>query len=64
MLKALFVLEIFTSLSRLCGYVEKRLDKKAKGSFKIHDITDWGSNSYNTHFVLYLKKYRQPEKEI
>ena len=30
MLKALFVLEIFTFLSWLLGYVEKPLDKKAK----------------------------------
>ena len=30
MLKALFVLKIFTFLSWLSGYVEKPLDKKAK----------------------------------
>ena len=30
MLKALFVLETFTFLSRFFGYAEKRLDKKAK----------------------------------
>ena len=29
MLKALFVVEIFTFLSQLFGYVEKRFDKKA-----------------------------------
>ena len=34
MLKALFVLEIFTFLSWLFGYVEKRLDKKAMVNFK------------------------------
>ena len=40
-LKALFVLEIFRFLSWLFGYVEKGLDKKAKVSFNIYDVTDW-----------------------
>ena len=40
MLKALFVLEVFTFLSWLFGYVEKRLDEKAMINFKIYDITD------------------------
>ena len=47
MLKALFVLEIFTFLSLLFGYIEKRLDKKAKVNFKIYN---WPTNNYNTHF--------------
>ena len=47
MLKALFVLEIFTSLSRHFGYVEKRLDKKAMVNFKIFDVTDWTTNNDN-----------------
>ena len=47
MLKALFVLEIFTFLSWLFGYVEKRLDKKAMVNFKIYDVTDWTTNNYN-----------------
>ena len=34
-LKSLFVLEIFTFLPWLFGYVEKRLDKKAMVNFKI-----------------------------
>ena len=34
-LKALFVLGKFTFLSRLFGYVEKQLDKKAMVNFKI-----------------------------
>ena len=38
MLKALFVLKIFTYLSWLFGYVEKRLDKKAKVNLKIYDV--------------------------
>ena len=34
-LKAFSILEIFKFLSRLFGYVEKRVDKRAKVSFKI-----------------------------
>ena len=40
MLIALFVLKVFTFLSRLFGYVEKRFDKKAMVNFKIYDVTD------------------------
>ena len=40
MLKVLFVLEIFKLLFSLFGYIEKRLDKKAKVSFKIYGVTD------------------------
>ena len=40
MLKALFVLDIFTFLSRVFGYVEKRLDRKAMVNYKIYDVTD------------------------
>ena len=40
MLKALFVLGIFTFLSGVFGYVEKRLDKKAMVNYKIYDVTD------------------------
>ena len=36
MLKAFFSLEMFTCLSSLFGYVEKRLNKKAKDNFKIY----------------------------
>ena len=57
--KALFVLEIFTFLSQLFGYVEKRLDKKAMVDFKISDAIDWTTNNYNTHIAQYppyLKK--------
>ena len=43
MVKALFVPKI--------GHVEKRLSKKAKVNFKIHDVTDWITNNYNTHTV-------------
>ena len=44
MLKALFVLEIFTFLSCLFGYGVKRLDKQAKVNLKIYVVTDWTAN--------------------
>ena len=62
MLKSLFVLEIFTFMSRLFGYVEKRLDKMV--NFKIYDVTDWTTNNWNTHIAQYLKKQRQTDNEI
>ena len=58
-LKALFILQIFTFLSWLFGYVEKRLDKKAKVNFEVHDVTAWTTNNYNTYIAQYLKKLRQ-----
>ena len=54
-LKAFFVLEIFTFLSWLFGFVGKALDKKAMVHFKIHDVKDW-TNNYNTHIVQSFKK--------
>ena len=56
MLKVLFVYEMFTFLSWLFGYIEKRLTKKAMVNFKIYDVTDWTSNNYNKHIAQYLKK--------
>ena len=64
MLKVLFVLEIFTFLSRLLGYFEKHLDQKAKVNFKIYDVIDWTINSYITHITQSLKKFRQSGNEI
>ena len=49
MLKVLFILEIFTFLYHIFGYVEKRLDKKAMVNFKIYDITNWITNICNIH---------------
>ena len=49
-LKALFLLEIFTFLS----YVGKRLDKKAQVIFKIYNVTNWNTN--NKRIARYLKK--------
>ena len=39
MIKALFVLEIFTFLSWLFNYVGNRLDKKAMVNYKTYDVT-------------------------
>ena len=55
-LKAIFVLEIFTFLSWLFLYVEKELYKKAMVDFKIYDVTDWTTNDYITHINQNLKK--------
>ena len=40
MLKALFVLEIFSFLYWFLRYVEKWFDKKAEVNFKIYDVSD------------------------
>ena len=58
MLKPFFVLEIFTFLDWLFGYVEKGFDKKAMVNFKINDVTVWINNNYNMHITRYLKKQR------
>ena len=64
MLKALFVLEMFTFLFWLFGYVEKPLDKKDMVIFEIYDVKDWTTNNYNTNIAQYLKKLRQSGNEI
>ena len=50
----------FLRFLKFCPYfldhVGKRLDKKAKGYFKIYDVTDWTANNFNTHNAQYLKK--------
>ena len=56
LLKATYILEKFTFLSWLFGYVEKRLDKKAEVNFKIYDVTGLTVNNYNTHIIQHLKK--------
>ena len=58
MLKTLFFRKIFTFLSRLFDYVEKRLDKKDMVNFKIYNFTDWTTNNHITRITQYLKKYR------
>ena len=56
MLRTLFVLEIFTFLCWIFGYVENRFDKKSMVSFNIYDVTDWIANNHNTHIKQHLKK--------
>ena len=56
LLKHLFVLEIFTFLSLLFDYAEKRLDEKAMVNIKIFDVTDWATNNYNTYITQNIKK--------
>ena len=51
MLKAVFVLEIFTFSSWLFGYAEKWLNKKAMVNFNIFNVTDYTANIYNTRIV-------------
>ena len=52
--KGPFILEIFTFLCWLFGYVEKRFYKKAKINFRIYDVTDWTANKYI--IAKYLKR--------
>ena len=40
----------------LFGYVEKRINKKAKVNLNIYGLTDWEINNYNTRIIQYLKK--------
>ena len=56
-LAALFVFEIF--LSWLFGYIEKRLDSRAKRCFKIYDVTDMITNKLITQIAQYPKKSRK-----
>ena len=43
--------------------LKKRLDWKDKVNFKIHDVTNWLTNIYNTHIAQYLAKQRQLDNE-
>ena len=54
-LKAIFLLKIFKFLFCLFGYVEKRLEKRAKVNFKIYDATSQKTNSYNTRCKYNMK---------
>ena len=54
MLKTLSILEIFTFLFWLSGYIKQ--DNKAVVGFKIYDVTDCTANNYNAHITQYLKK--------
>ena len=71
-LKTLFVLEVFTFLSWLFDYVEKRLNKKALVIFKIYDVMGWTRKrkpmllgqiiEYNMRNIFFLKSYIQNMK--
>ena len=71
-LKTLFVLEVFTFLSWLFDYVEKRLNKKALVIFKIYDAMGWTRKrkpmllgqiiEYNMRNIFFLKSYIQNMK--
>ena len=45
MIKAVFVLKMFTFFSWLFGYVEKRLDRNVKVNSRVHDVTKWTTNN-------------------
>ena len=62
-LKALFVFKIFKFLLWLFGHVQKTARLERYVNFKIHDVTTWLTNNFNTHIVQYLKKERQPGNE-
>ena len=47
MLKALFILELFTF-----GYIERWVDKKVMVNFKIYDFTNWTTNDYNNAQII------------
>ena len=47
MSEVLSVLEIFTFLSWIFCYEEKRLDKKAMVNFKVYDVAELITNNYN-----------------
>ena len=51
MLKVRFILEIFTFLSSIFDYGEKRLDKKTMINFNMYDVTDWITNNYKTQIA-------------
>ena len=60
--KALFILKIIMFLSWRFDQVGKRFDKKTKINFKMYDVTDWKTNTYNTNIVQYLKN--SPEQKL
>ena len=55
MLKSSFVIKTLTFLSWFFGYMENRIDKKAKVNFKIYDVTDWAIND-SCNIAQYLEE--------
>ena len=55
--KKLFLFLRFLNLSPdFFGRVVKQLKKKAKINFKMFDVINWETNSYNTYISQYLKR--------
>ena len=48
MMKALFVLKILNFCPDFLGHVEKRRDNKITINLKVHDVTNWLTNKFNT----------------
>ena len=46
------LLQIFPYLLWLFGYLEKRLDKRAKANFDICDTKAWMTNNYNIYYLI------------
>ena len=55
-LKSTFCFWDISIFFRNFGHVGKQFDEKAKANFKIHDITHWITNNYNTRIAQHLKK--------
>ena len=64
MLKALFVLEIFTLLAKNFWSCKIRLETKVNLNSQFYDVTDWTTISYNAHIPQYFKKQKQPDNEF
>ena len=51
----LFILKIFKFLPWLFDHVSKRLIKKIKVDFKIHDVRAWSTNNCNMYIAQYFQ---------
>ena len=54
-LKAFFVLKVFTLLSLIFGYVEKTVRLEKKVNLKVHDVTTRLGNNRNTHIAQWSR---------
>ena len=61
MLKALFVLEIFTLLAKNFWSCKIRLETKVNLNSQFYDVTGWTTI---THIPQYFKKQKQPDNEF
>ena len=55
-IKSVFVLKIFTFLSWLFDYVEKRLDEGIRVNFKFYYVTTWETSNGDTYCAQYHSK--------